>query len=317
MIHKAKSITRIPSDPTLMLSVEDRELFELINKIRDIFLKLRFREVQKDITHYKRAYLLPIIDRLGDNAIPVEIARQLYRKRNTITELLNKMEQDGLILKVKEKSNKKIIKVRLTEEGRKKLKIFNTRSSVHSILSFLKPDELKILENNLTKRKEWLINSMNVTISRYILTFQDDLLIYGLIMDTAHLLDNIIKSKVYGDDLEIDMPRRNVLQYVTVSDNHCTAAAIARSLNKERCTLSKLLTKMEKEGSITRTHNLINKKEILIKITEKGMQQFEDWNKLEIHCKLYNILNSEESTNLRMCLKKVYEKVSSELKYFG
>jgi DNA-binding MarR family transcriptional regulator len=311
MVHKNNNPTTIPQYPALVLTSSDRELFDLIRNTMDLFIKVRDRELRKEIIGYKRVYILPIIDRLGDRAIPVEIAKQLCRKRNTVTELLDKIETDGWIVKANDESNRKIIKIRLTEKGRETLQIFNARTSVRNVISVLSPDERFKLESSLTKLKDWLITSMRIPISKYVLEVEADIRVFGLIMDTAHLLENIIRNKLSDNDLEIDISRRNVLQNITYSGDHCTATDLARSLNKERCTLSKMLTKMEKEDLIKRMPNVINKKEIMITITCKGFEQYREWNKLETNCRLNSILNGDETEDMIACFTKLYDRLIS------
>jgi len=92
-------------------------LWVLIAQTKDAILRIRERDYdQYNIKNERRAVIFAIVA-LGGQAAPVEIARFLFRKINSVTEMLKRMEQQGLIRKYKS-SGKSKVNVRLTEKGR-------------------------------------------------------------------------------------------------------------------------------------------------------------------------------------------------------
>jgi len=97
---------------------------------------------------------LLIIKCLGDNATPYRISRFQAQEHNTVSELLNRMEKQGLIKKVRESQGKSRVKVRLTEMGERAFAQSKKRNSLIRILSTLSPGELQQLRLILEKLRD-------------------------------------------------------------------------------------------------------------------------------------------------------------------
>jgi DNA-binding MarR family transcriptional regulator len=96
---------------------EDFMLWVLIAQTRDAILRAREQEYARyGITNERRA-VLTIIQNCGGRAAPVDIARDLFRELHSVTEMLIRMEKDGLVTRHKATGKSKI-EVSLTEKGR-------------------------------------------------------------------------------------------------------------------------------------------------------------------------------------------------------
>jgi DNA-binding MarR family transcriptional regulator len=130
-----------------MAETDDAPLFDeyfmlwvLIAQTRDAILRARERDYARyGISNERRAVLF-IIQNSGGSAAPVEIARDLFRELNSVTEMLKRMEADGLIARTKGKGRSKV-EVSLTEKG---LDVF--KQSLHN-------DTDKRIFSVLTKRE--------------------------------------------------------------------------------------------------------------------------------------------------------------------
>lgn len=92
-------------------------LWVLIAQTRDAILRARELEyAQYGISNERRA-VLAIIQNSGGRATPVGIARDLFRELHSVTEMLARMEKDGLVTKHKGTGRSKV-EVSLTEKGR-------------------------------------------------------------------------------------------------------------------------------------------------------------------------------------------------------
>jgi DNA-binding MarR family transcriptional regulator len=92
-------------------------LWVLIAQTKDAIARAREREYARwDINNERRAVLY-IIENNGGHATPVEIARELFRELHSVTGLLKRMEDAGLVTRHKGSGRSKV-EVRLTDSGR-------------------------------------------------------------------------------------------------------------------------------------------------------------------------------------------------------
>ena len=68
-------------------------------------------------------HLLILVDKLGEQAIPAELARLLLRKPPAITMLLNRMEKSGLVKRKSLPNNRKTTRVVMTRKGQEAFRI--------------------------------------------------------------------------------------------------------------------------------------------------------------------------------------------------
>lgn len=120
-------------------------LFHLLRQTTDAVDKLRENELKIYKITPEQAGALICISSLGDKATPAELSRWLFRERNSMTVLLNRMHKLGLINKKRDVKRKNSIKLSLTEKGHQayqhavKLKSF---SSVIGVLSIKERKQL-------------------------------------------------------------------------------------------------------------------------------------------------------------------------------
>jgi len=133
------------------------ELWVLLADTKEAILKSRQRELIRHNITATQAAILFIIQTIGDQATPSEISRQIFRKPSTITEILNRMEKQGLVKKVKDLNRKNLVRVVLTDKGREAYHLSSQRKSIRKIMSSLSPEDRKQLRSLLhTLREEAL-----------------------------------------------------------------------------------------------------------------------------------------------------------------
>ena len=114
----------------------------MIRKTGIVVGRVRERELRLYGISSVMAGVLLIVQVLGSDATPSEIARQLSREPNTVSALLNRMRKSGLIKKVKDLDKKNMVRVELTDKGYEAyLKSIGNKSTI-SIMSVLSEDEL-------------------------------------------------------------------------------------------------------------------------------------------------------------------------------
>jgi len=106
----------VPESDGTHLQDEYFMLWVLIAQTKDAVLRARERDYARyGISNERRAVLF-IIQNNGGRASPVDIAHQLFRELHSVTEMLKRMENDGLIARHKGSGRSKV-EVTLTEKG--------------------------------------------------------------------------------------------------------------------------------------------------------------------------------------------------------
>ena len=99
-------------------------------------------------------HLLLLVAELGDSSFPAEIARWMMRKPPTVSRLLDRMEQNGLVRRVKRSDNGKIRKIVMTRKGRAALEKARKPDVMRLIVAALSEDEFRQLWLLLERLKD-------------------------------------------------------------------------------------------------------------------------------------------------------------------
>jgi DNA-binding MarR family transcriptional regulator len=104
-----------------------------------------------------QAGILFIIRALGEKAMPAEIARAALRKPHTISHILSKLEQMGLVEKHKDLDKANYVRISLAPKGKQISKNAETRESIHRIFSGFTTEEL----NQIIQLSDKLLFAIN------------------------------------------------------------------------------------------------------------------------------------------------------------
>ncbi len=98
---------------------EELSLWRLLTLARQAMLEARTKELVECNVSPTKAYILSAVEELGDRATPTRIAL-LWRLRepHSISESLTRMENEGLVKRVKDLKNKSMVRIELTKKGR-------------------------------------------------------------------------------------------------------------------------------------------------------------------------------------------------------
>jgi DNA-binding MarR family transcriptional regulator len=136
-------------------------LWVLIAQTKDAILRARERDyAQYGISNERRSVLF-IVQNNGGRATPVDIARDLFRELHSVTEMLKRMEADGLITRYKGTGRSKV-EVGLTEKG---LDVFNQslRNEIDKrIFSVLTKKEHEALASTLFKLRAKVLQDLGI-----------------------------------------------------------------------------------------------------------------------------------------------------------
>ena len=138
------------------LPTEDRdyELWVLLTQARAALSRARRKELHRHNITTRQSAVLFVIQAIGGKATPGEIARWLLREPHSISELLSRMEKDGLVRKIKGLDKKNVVRIVLTEKGRKAYDKSVVRESIHEIMSSLSEEERQQLRSCLQKLRD-------------------------------------------------------------------------------------------------------------------------------------------------------------------
>ncbi len=144
-------------------------LWVLIAQTKDAILRARERDYARYGISNDRRAVLYAIESNGGSATPVEISRNLFRELHSVTEMLKRMEADGLIARQKTSGRSRIVAT-ITEKG---MDVFN--QSLHNetdrrVFSVLTKRERQRFTASLMKIRsrvledlgipEWQLNAM-------------------------------------------------------------------------------------------------------------------------------------------------------------
>ena len=118
--------------------------FKALDRAREIELeKIGVTTIQADVLHALKTANEPVT--------PSKLSRWLYREPHTISGLINRMEEQGLVRKSKDLGKKNLVRVTLTKEGEQAYQQTLGVKVYPKILSCLSKKELNSLKVYLDK----------------------------------------------------------------------------------------------------------------------------------------------------------------------
>ena len=78
---------------------------------------------------YQQFLVLLVMKKLGDNANATEMAKLLDKNTNTLSTILDRMEEKGLVKKIRDTTDRRLVWAVMTPKGKEKL-AFSTKGSL-------------------------------------------------------------------------------------------------------------------------------------------------------------------------------------------
>lgn len=133
---------------------EDYELWVLLSNTQTAIHKLRSKELSRFGISPIEAMVLFSIANIASAAIPTEISRRVFREPHTISYLVRRMEDKGLVRRDKDLERKNLVRVAMTEKGWQAYYLSTGRESIHRTMSSLSEEERQQLRSCLQKLQE-------------------------------------------------------------------------------------------------------------------------------------------------------------------
>ncbi len=130
---------------------EDQDLWLLLTHARYAVFRAREKELQRYGVSPEQVGLLFVVQALGNKATPAAISRHIIRQPHTVSALVDRMARRGLVKKVKDLDRKNLVRVVMTEKGKKTYELSTKRGPIHRILGSLDVNERKQFRDTLEK----------------------------------------------------------------------------------------------------------------------------------------------------------------------
>jgi len=132
---------------------EALRLWVLLGQTRDLIRNAIRKELEQINVTSRQAGVLMVLQANTERLTPAEISRQLFREPHTISAVLKRMEKQGWLTRQKDLNKKNMIRVALTEEGRKLYFKTSNRKAINKIFFCLSEEEVTQLSSCLDKLK--------------------------------------------------------------------------------------------------------------------------------------------------------------------
>ena len=132
----------------------DFNLSRLLFQTRHAMFKARDRELAKYGITTEQAAVLFCVKANKYHPTLAEISRWLIRESHTITNLVKRMEQAGLVKKYADLKKKNHVRVSLTEKGEEAFEKSIIREHYHRVMAVLSQEERQVLWSSLQKLRD-------------------------------------------------------------------------------------------------------------------------------------------------------------------
>jgi len=95
----------------------DFELWSLLHQCSDAIARARENELRQVEISMVKAAVLFFVKNMDGPATPAKISRYLFREPHTISGLLDRMESQGLVSRVRDLHRKNLVRIEMTEKG--------------------------------------------------------------------------------------------------------------------------------------------------------------------------------------------------------
>ena len=120
---------------------------------------------------YQQFLVLIVMKKLGDNANATEMAKLLDKNTNTLSTILDRMEEKGLVKKIRDTQDRRLVWAVMTAKGKEKLTVTTKASLVvfeklTSVFTKEEMEQFDTLLEKLMKNTDKLINPKKTTKKR-------------------------------------------------------------------------------------------------------------------------------------------------------
>ncbi len=126
-----------------------QDLYLLFARARYLTFRAREKELQRYDLTPEQAQVLFLAQGIDSKATPAEISRYILRQPHSVSAIVDRMVKKGLVTKVKDMERKNMVRVAITEKGRKAYELTTRRQSIRNILGALNEKDRAQFRNYL------------------------------------------------------------------------------------------------------------------------------------------------------------------------
>jgi DNA-binding MarR family transcriptional regulator len=147
-------------------------LLAMIKQTADALMKVRQKELKKFGITPEQSGAMAIIYALGGQATAAELSRILFRKPNSMTILLRRLEKQGLIKKTPDRKQKNIIRLSLTARGLQRRINSSRVNTLDRIFSKVSKARQRQLWISLEKVRNQALKDLDIDVKSYTRFFE-------------------------------------------------------------------------------------------------------------------------------------------------
>ena len=308
-------------------------LWMMLRRTGRLVAKARQRELGKyDISDDASAVLFTVSS-LGRQAIPAAISRYLFLEQHSVSQLLTRMEKDGLIRRVRDLERRNYVRIELTAKGRDAFRKSSRQRSTKLIMSVLTDEEQQQLWLMLVRLRDRAIKRLELRSAllyppsdrgeviadcgrppnKDLPRVDPAVALWVLLGRTARLVSKLRQRELAKYGVSVDASA--ALFTVASLGRQAIPATISAHLFLERHSVSQLLTRMEKDSLIRRVKDLERRNYVRIELTTQGRDAVTRSNRQRSTKPVIGVLTEEEQREMWRLLAKVRERAIKRLGY--
>ena len=139
-----------------------RELWALLDQATTAMSRVADNELSEAGITMIQGAVLYFVKNAKEPVIPAHISRWLFREPHTVSQLLMRMEKQGLVKRTRDLDRKNQVRITLTEKGETAYKQQAEMRVISKVLSTLSPEECNKLGASLKKIRDEAIKELDV-----------------------------------------------------------------------------------------------------------------------------------------------------------
>ena len=112
---------------------------------------------------YQQFVVLLVMKKMGENANATEMAKKLDKNTNTLSTILDRMEEKGLVKKIRDTQDRRLVWAIMTDKGKEKLAatVKASWATFETLTSVFSPEEMKTFNGLLEKLIKHTVKAIN------------------------------------------------------------------------------------------------------------------------------------------------------------
>ena len=142
---------------------DDYRLWVLLLQNRDLIFNIRERQLSQYGITVEQAAVLFIVNQVGDGITVGEIAWWILHKPHSVSGIIKRMERSGLVIRTRDAKRQSVVRISLTEAGRRAYRNTREIESIQAIFAALSDEEKSNLTSYLEKLRSRALGDKDST----------------------------------------------------------------------------------------------------------------------------------------------------------